>query len=364
MVSSLEDLDGVRHLRFIRPLAVEAGCIKCHGHQGYKVGDVRGGLSVSVPWAPFEAKLWSESREHALGFGLLWVLGMAGLAVGDRRVQALLAERQRFERERMQAQKLESLGTLAGGIAHDFNNILSAIRGNAELAAEDVGPTHPATESLAEIQRAGHRAAELVRRITAFGRPAPVQSGRVDLASVVDEALKLLRATLPAGIGLVREFGAGTPPVVADAGQLHEAVVNLTTNAAWAIAAAGGKGTITYRVEPVQADARLAAAVQGLSPGAYARLTVSDTGCGMDEATRARIFDVFFTTKPPGEGTGLGLSMVHGIVKACGGAVTVRSAPGAGATFALYFPASPAEAAARPGAAVTCFPAPPAQSRP
>ena len=252
-----------------------------------------------------------------------------------------VTERKRLEQMHLQAQKLESLGTLAGGIAHDFNNILAAIRGNADLAAADVGPDHVAAESLAEIGKASTRASELVRRIMAFGRPREAQQEVVDLGDVVGEVLKLLRSTLPAGIALIKEFAPDTPRALADEGQIHEAIVNLTTNAAYAIGPRAG--SIAYRLEPVQVGERLARSIPGIEEGRYARLTVSDSGCGMDAATLERIFDAFYTTKPVGEGTGLGLSMVHGIMRSQGGAVTVESVPGKGSRFALYFPAAAEE---------------------
>ena len=282
---------------------------------------------------------------------------------GERCVVAVVSdvtERQRFEERRLQAQKLEALGTLAGGIAHDFNNILADIRGNADLAADELASHPVAVESLAEIQKATVRASDLVRRIMLFGRPKETRHEVVDLRLVVDEVLRLLRSTLPAGILLRTEFSPATPRAWADAGQVHEVVVNLTTNAAHAIGAAAG--TITYRVEPVTVTPGDAAGIPGLEPGHYVRLSVVDTGSGIDPARLERICDAFYTTKPQGEGTGLGLSVVHGIMRSHGGAVTAESAVGAGSTFAVYFrqatdgrgavhvpPATPASA---PGARV------------
>ena len=245
-------------------------------------------------------------------------------------------ERKRLEQVHLRAQKLESLGTLAGGIAHDFNNILAAIRGNADLAAEDVGHDHIASGSLEEIRKASTRARELVRRIMAFGRPQEARPVVVDLAAVVDEVLKLLRSTLPAGITLRQSFAGDMPQVLADAGQVHEAIVNLTTNAAYAIGPRAG--SIEYRLALLEA----APAGGGAAPQRYVRLTVADSGSGMDAATQERIFDVFYTTKPVGEGTGLGLSMVHGIMKSHGGSVSVESAPGKGTRIHLDFPVAPA----------------------
>ena len=269
-------------------------------------------------------------------------------------------ERKRLEEVHLRAQKLESLGTLAGGIAHDFNNILAAIRGNADVAARDVGADHAAAESLEEIRKAGVRASELVRRIMAFGRPTETRHELVDLGAVVDEVLKLLRATLPVGISLKKEFVRDAPQVLADAGQIHEVIVNLTTNAAYAIGAHAG--AIIYRLEPVQVGAALARTVPGVQEGSYARLTVSDDGCGMDAAVLERIFDAFYTTKPSGEGTGLGLSMVHGVMRSHRGAVTVESAAGKGSSFALYFPAAEADAA-RPDVRIPVANAPRAAQR-
>ena len=280
-----------------------------------------------------------DFRNSSGAIGKLELTGRVIELQGERCLISMMldvTERKRLEDVHLQAQKLESLGTLAGGIAHDFNNILAAIRGNVDLAVKDVGPDHVAAESLEEIRKASARAGELVRRILAFGRPAEARQEEVDLGAVVGEVLKLLRSTLPAGISLTREFAEDTPRVLADAGQVHEAIVNLTTNAAHAIGARAG--SIEYRLEPVRVGKKLAQSIPGIKEGRYARLTVTDSGCGMHADTQARIFDAFYTTKPVGEGTGLGLSMVHGTMRSHGGAVAVESTPGKGSSFALYFP--------------------------
>lgn len=260
-----------------------------------------------------------------------------------------ITERKRLEELYLQAQKLESLGTLAGGIAHDFNNILAAIRGNADLAAADLGANHIASESLAEIRKACERASELVRRLMAFGRPKGIQHRAVDLGAVVSEVLKLLRSTLPAGISLTKNFAKDTPHVLADAGQVHEVIVNLTTNAAYAIGPRAG--SIVYRLESVRVSEEFARSIPGLNAGDYARLTVTDSGSGIDADSLGRIFDAFYTTKPVGEGTGLGLSMVHGTMRSRDGAITVENTLGKGASFALYFPAAQERAQAEQAAA-------------
>jgi PAS domain S-box-containing protein len=234
------------------------------------------------------------------------------------------------------AQKMEALGTLAGGVAHDFNNILAAIMGNVELASQDVGPSHPAGESLEEIRKASRRAKDLVQRILAFGRQHPQPQGVIALGPVVEEAVKLLRASLPAGVELTATCEADTPTVLADATQIEQVLLNLGSNAWQALE--GPVRRIDIGLDGITVDAAADDARAHLRPGRFARLTVADTGSGMDAATLERIFEPFFTTKPIGQGTGLGLSVVHGIVKAHGGTINVKSQPGVGTTFTLYFP--------------------------
>jgi len=247
-----------------------------------------------------------------------------------------ITERKRTEEALRQAQKLDALGTLAGGIAHDFNNILLAITGNTQLARADLSADHPAQAPLAEIAKAGTRAADLVRRILAFSRPQNEPRTRVDLHAVVAEAVGLLRPALPAMIGIRTECAPGVPAVSAAPTQVHQVIVNLATNAADAIGSR--PGLIELRIDALEVTDAVTGTVPGLPAGRYARVRVSDTGRGIAPAHRERIFDPFFSTKPPGAGTGLGLSIVHGIMKGHGGAVGVDSEPGRGSTFTLYFP--------------------------
>ncbi len=254
-----------------------------------------------------------------------------------------ITARKRAERLQLHSQKLEALGTLSGGIAHDFNNLLLAIRGNTRLAIADLAEEHPVQTSLGEVDRAATRATELVRQILSFGRQGESHREVVDLQPVVEEALKLLRATLPAMIRIVPVFRADVPPVSVDVTQVHQIIMNLATNAAHAIGDADGQLEVTVDAATIHADEVVTA---DLKVGRYARITVSDNGCGMDRATLERVFDPFFTTKPPGQGTGLGLSVVHGIVRAHSGAVTAYSQPDKGTTFRIYLPAATADVAA------------------
>jgi PAS domain S-box-containing protein len=259
-------------------------------------------------------------------------------------VNADLTELKHAQTLQMRSQKLESLGTLAGGIAHDFNNILLAINGNTKLALEELQPDHPARQNLSEIAKAGARAADLVRRILSFSRPSEQIHEPQLVQPVVEEALKLVRATLPASVLIETSFAPDLPPVALDSTQLHQIIVNLATNASHAI---GDKpGTITVRLVGRNVTKEERAATPELHEGSYVCLSVADNGCGMDRATLDRVFDPVFTTKPVGQGTGLGLSVVHCIVASHGGTVTAYSQPGEGTSFVLYFPAASGTASA------------------
>ncbi len=262
-------------------------------------------------------------------------------------------ERQALERQLREAQKMESIGTLAGGIAHDFNNILAAILGNVALARDDLPPGHGAVASLDQIQRAGQRARSLVQQILTFSRRGSQALSVQPLRAVVEETLELLRATLPAGVLLHTRLSSESLPVMADATQLPQVLMNLCTNAWHALPEGGGQIEVGLELLPAD-DARrtllgarhASAGLQPLPEGPCAHLWVRDEGQGMDAATRQRIFDPFFTTKPVGQGTGLGLSVVHGIVNSLNGAIRVESVPGQGSCFRVFLPLALGDASA------------------
>lgn len=253
-----------------------------------------------------------------------------------------------------ESQKMETIGTLAGGIAHDFNNILGAILGNVELARQDARTNWQALVSLDEIQKAGHRARDLVQQILAFSRRQPTARRIMSLPSIVEESTRLLRAVVSAGVRIECHCAAGTPYIAGDPTQVKQVLLNLGANAAHAME--GRPGTIDIRCEDITLDAASARLDLNLRPGRYARVMVSDTGHGMDAATLRRIFEPFFTTKPAGTGTGLGLSVVHGIIQAHEGAIIAHSEPGKGSRFEVYFPRASAVADA-PGTTEDARPA-------
>ncbi|MFL6696643.1 MAG: CHASE domain-containing protein [Vitreoscilla sp.] len=252
-----------------------------------------------------------------------------------------------LETQLRDAQKMEAIGTLAGGIAHDFNNILAAIIGNVAAARQDAAIGLSNDASLAQIERAAVRARSLVQQILTFSRMQAQELHTLALQPVIDEALDMLRATLPEQVELRVRRPAVPVHVRADATQIQQIVMNLCTNAWHALPAGRGRIEVGLAVEdtllPAQADAARTWP-PALLHGPRAHLWVADTGCGMDEATRARVFEPFFTTKQVGQGTGLGLAVVHGIVSVHGGAIHVESAPGVGSRFDLWFPLQDAPA--------------------
>lgn len=241
-----------------------------------------------------------------------------------------------LERHLNQTQRLETIGTLAGGIAHDFNNILMPIMGYAELAATKLPATDPLQTNLQQILKGAQRARALVRQILTFSRQHEQQRRPLYLQRIIQEALDLMRPLLPSTIEIRQSLHPACQQVLADATQLHQVLVNLCTNAFHAMEADGGVLTIT--LEQVVIDRALAQLYPILQQQAYACLTVSDTGIGMDSATLERIFEPFFTTKSVDRGTGLGLSVAHGIVRAHDGVLLAQSALGKGSSFQIYLP--------------------------
>lgn len=234
-----------------------------------------------------------------------------------------------------QAQKMEAIGTLAGGIAHDFNNILSAIVGYTEIALMDAAKDSELQTSLYQVLKAGKRAKDLVTQILAFSRQSEIEPKPVKVASIATEALKLLRASLPATIE-IRQNLQSNSAVMADPTQIHQILMNLCTNAGQAMQKKGG--ILDVLLTEVSLDAEFAAQYPEMAPGTFLKLSIGDTGHGMAPEIQERIFDPFFTTKGKSEGTGMGLSVVHGIIQEYGGAISVYSESGKGSTFNVFLP--------------------------
>jgi two-component system cell cycle sensor histidine kinase/response regulator CckA len=248
------------------------------------------------------------------------------------------AQAARLEQQLLQLQKMEAIGTLASGIAHDFNNILSAIIGHSELAQDSVPRGGPADTHLHEVLGVTQRAKQLVGQILAFSRQTPSERMPVRLGAICQEVILLLRATISPNVEIRQELLADNDQTTADPAQLHQVLLNLCTNAVHAMGAKGG--TLFVRLEGTTLGGPGSPAVGHTKKGPYLKLTIADTGHGIPLELIGRIFEPFFTTKGVGEGTGLGLSVVHGIVKSHGGEIQVASTPGSGSTFTVYLPAS------------------------
>ena len=248
-------------------------------------------------------------------------------------------EHRMLQEQLIQAQKMEAIGTLAGGIAHDFNNILAAVMGYTELALLSLPEKSPLADQLNHVLKAGLRAKELVEQILTFSRrttqdlqPQPIQIG-----SIIKEALKFIQSTFPSTIQLRLNI-VSNAKVVIDPSQMHQIVMNLCTNAKHAMQQNGGILTVALNDTDIETDAKILNQNPDLQPGPYIRLAVKDTGHGMAPKVVNRIFEPYFTTKEKGVGTGLGLAMVHGITKSCGGTVSVQSTVGQGTVFYIYLP--------------------------
>lgn len=284
--------------------------------------------------------LCKDGTEVPVDIGLTPVATPAGLFVISSIVDVSARkqaeeERRHLEARLRQAHKLEAVGTMAGGIAHDFNNILGAILGYSELATEHLAPDSRPAADLRQVLKAADRGKQLVERILTFSRRQEARREPLDLGRTVTEVLELMRATTSTPVDLRDRIDPTTPKVIADTTSVHQVVMNLVTNATQAVSTGG---LVEVAVEPVYVRDHVARSHPDLHEGPYAILTVRDSGVGMDATTMERAFEPFFTTKPPGSGTGLGLAVVHGILRDHEGAVLLESEPGQGTTVRCYFP--------------------------
>jgi len=295
-------------------------------------------MSNGVAWSEhITRKRGGDDTPYDVELTVTPVYDVAGAIVHYVTIERDVTREVKLERELRQSQKMEALGTLAGGIAHDFNNILMPITLNTELALRSSGEPDKTSENLRYVLEAAQRGRELVKQIITFSRRREQKREPVRIVPVIKEALKLLRASLPSTIEMRENIHDDPSAVVlADPTQIHQVLINLCTNAAHAMRE--GDGVLEVSLVSIDLDQNAASSHADLKPGPYLRLTVSDTGEGMDREIMERIFEPFFTTKERSEGTGMGLAVVHGIVKNHGGAITVYSEVGKGSTFNIFFP--------------------------
>jgi len=280
--------------------------------------------------------VWLENKVKAMRDGSGRIEGIYGVSrdITDRKTAE--KEKIKLQSQLQQVQKMESIGTLAGGIAHDFNNILGIIVGNTELAMDDIPEWHSARRNLKEILTSSIRARDIVKQILAFSRQSPQEKKPVRIIPIIKESLKLLRSSIPATIRIHQSISSESDTVLADPVQINQVLINLCINAVHAMGDKGG--VLEVGLEDVELDSGDAIQYHDLPSGKYVRLTVSDTGHGIESILLKRIFDPYFTTKGVGKGSGMGLSVVHGIVKSHGGCVAVNSEPGKGTVFNVLFP--------------------------
>jgi len=249
-----------------------------------------------------------------------------------------ITELKRMEKELRQAHKMEAIGTLAGGIAHDFNNILSIIVGNTELAMASISEWYEAQEYLKEAKAASLRARDLVSQMLLFAREKEQTLSAISVDPIAKESLKMIRASIPSTVEIHEDIQERLPPIYADPSQIQQIIMNLCTNASQVMEAEGG--TLDFKLESIELAEDLNTMTGVIPSGPYVRMQVRDTGPGIPHENLPRIFDPFFTTKGVGEGTGLGLAVVHGIVQDRNGGITIDSQPGKGTTFSVYLPKS------------------------
>ncbi len=258
-----------------------------------------------------------------------------GRDISERKIAQ--EEKTRLESDLQQAQKMESIGTLAGGIAHDFNNILTAILGYSEIALMEIPRDSGAASDIGQVIRACNRAKDLVNQILTFSRQSNQELQPLKIQLVIKEALKLLRSSIPTTIAIHKNINPQCTPVLADLTQIHQVIMNLCTNAYHAMRETGG--ALTVSLQPLAVAPGQSTFSNRLSPGSYVQVEITDTGHGIEKDDLDRIFEPYFSTKAKGEGTGLGLAVVHGIVKSYNGVITVDSEPGEGTTFRIILPA-------------------------
>ena len=319
-------MDGLSYIDVLQKSAADAGAGSAL-HEAIRAGKA---------WTHRLVQEKSDGTVCGLDITVFPVRAGSGRLTGFAALQRDVTQEVRLQEHARQLQKMEALGTLAGGIAHDFNNILLPILINTELALLEDKTDGPAARRLEQVLEAARRGREVVKQILGFAQPREQEARPVEITPILTEALKFLRVSIPKNIKIVDELQTTSALIVADPAEIHQILINLCSNAAYAMRDEGGLLKIRLSETEICPDAALSA--PGLGPGPYVVLSVSDTGQGMTSEVMERMFDPFFTTKTLGEGTGMGLSVVQGIVRNCGGVITCSSEPGKGTVFEIFLP--------------------------
>lgn len=319
----------------IKWVVVSLNFIFLNGVVAVSAGFIAKGLMISLGHEKIISDSLEQEHHKLLEFNRQLELEIVERKHVEEALRQQGVQQRKLESRLNQAQKMEAIGILAGGIAHDFNNILSSVIGYTELAMEDVEKGTPLENDLKEVYKAGNRAKDLVGQILTFARQDDERSKPTRISSIVKEATKMLRSAIPSTVDIVQDIQSDSL-VMADPTQIHQVFMNLSTNAAQAMEDEGGVLRIGLYDEKINNGP--SENPDGLKPGTYLKIEVSDTGKGIPEAHLDSIFNPYFTTKKAGEGTGLGLAVVHGIVKKCGGSISVHSEQDQGSVFRIHLP--------------------------
>ncbi len=333
---------GQQILRFMRPFITQQACLKCHAQQGYRLGDIRGGISIAIPMEGYWSLFGNYMRQLFLIYLVIWLLGVVATVVVSRRIKKHNEEKRGLTERLNQAQKMEAIGTLAGGVAHDFNNLLTVINGYSEMALMQLKENERLYGQISAIKEAGKKAASLTSQLLAFSRKQIYKSEVLNINELVRSMEKMLRRLVGEDISIEVVLRENLPLIKGDKSQLDQILINLVVNARDAVREVktpNHQKKITIETGQIILKEPYLATHPDSTPGLKVFFSVSDNGIGMDKETQKRIFEPFYTTKEKGKGTGLGLSTVYGIVKQNNGSIYVYSEPGKGTTIKIYWPA-------------------------
>ncbi len=336
-VKEITEINGMPHMRLMRPLFIKQGCLKCHGFQGYKVGDLRGAVGVSVSMQPYLESEQSWLRALYFSHGLLWLVGLLALIYFFTRAKARAQELFDVENQFRQSQKMEATGTLVGGIAHNFNNMLAGLTGNLYLAKKKSSNNPDVMKKLEQAEKLSFEAANMIKQLLTFARKGIVEIKTFGLNSFMKEISKLCESSIPDNIKYNQQLCREELVVAGDATQLQQVLLNLINNARDAVSGVS-QPEISLTFNEFEADKNFMIAHPKVGGNLFAHLIIKDNGTGINDKDREHIFEPFYTTKEVGLGTGLGLSMVYGAIQSHGGVIEVDSRLGEGTAFHIYLP--------------------------
>lgn len=335
-VFEYSSIDNVAFFRFMKPLYTEQGCLKCHSIQGYQIGDIRGGISISIPMDDLFTLLNTNIRQHIFTHVGLWVFGVLILLISYLYSKRYEEYKTDMMKKIAESQKMETVGRLAGGIAHDFNNLLTPLLGYSELIMNyEVDETHPIYEPISDIYNISIRAKRLVQQLLMFSRKNVLDISVCDLNNLIENIIPIIKRTIRENIVIELDLDPNLMYVSLDVNQFEMVLLNLSINAQDAMQ---DGGTIIIKTANICINQDSISDNKKIPKGTYSLLSFSDSGVGIPDDVQKRIFEPFFTTKAPGKGTGLGLSTVKSIVEQMNAKINVYSQIGNGTVFKIYIP--------------------------